>query len=357
MAVLWAQSRYREDGSVASALKEPGLTSNAACLASLMMSLAGLKMFTVLEELVVDNNLLGNDLLLPRLPKLHTLTALLEHLADVTPSLVYLSLLGNEACPNQLVSPDKDEDDYQRYRYFVLHKLPQLKFLDTRKVTQKEMMEAQARGAFMKVVRPKSEARPPLCHGAHIMLPKPWVKLAMQEGITSQRFACQLATSVKNRVLGNPRDELSCAGPDFHHTCAKNPLILSSLPDSLFVPSATDSQARQAQASAESCWLFLSPLIGRRQLRRQPLSVCEIAALARWPLSLIIRRMKRSKKKGFVKARAPCAAATELSSSPRGNGGPIISKAPDTLNLTADVARHYLLQQRRSRCVCSLLNV
>ncbi|KAF7667933.1 hypothetical protein LDENG_00039190 [Lucifuga dentata] len=69
----------------------------------------------------------------------------------------YLSLLGNEACPNQLVSLDKDEDDYQRYRYFVLHKLPQLKFLDTRKVTMKEVMEAKARGAFMKVVKPKSE--------------------------------------------------------------------------------------------------------------------------------------------------------------------------------------------------------
>lgn len=42
--------------------------------------------------------------------------ALLEHLAEVTPALEYLSLLGNEACPNQLVSMDKDEDDYQRYR-------------------------------------------------------------------------------------------------------------------------------------------------------------------------------------------------------------------------------------------------
>ncbi|GLD65117.1 leucine-rich melanocyte differentiation-associated protein, partial [Lates japonicus] len=70
-------------------------------------------MFIELEELVVDNNLLGNDLRLPR-----SYWALLEHLADVTPSLEYLSLLGNEACPNQLVSPDKDEDDYQRYRYF-----------------------------------------------------------------------------------------------------------------------------------------------------------------------------------------------------------------------------------------------
>uniref|UniRef100_A0AAZ3Q521 Leucine-rich melanocyte differentiation-associated protein n=1 Tax=Oncorhynchus tshawytscha TaxID=74940 RepID=A0AAZ3Q521_ONCTS len=131
-----------------------------------LRSLAGLKAFTGLEELVVDNNLLGNDLQLPRLPTLHTLTlnknqltdieALLEHLAEATPSLQYLSLLGNEACPNQLVSLDKDEDDYQRYRYFVLHKLPTLKFLDTRKVCKTEQQEAEARGAFMKVVKPMS---------------------------------------------------------------------------------------------------------------------------------------------------------------------------------------------------------
>ncbi|XP_035255807.1 leucine-rich melanocyte differentiation-associated protein isoform X2 [Anguilla anguilla] len=133
-------------------------------------SLAGLKAFSELEELIVDNNLLGNDLRLPRLPHLHTLTlnknqltdieSLLEHLAAATPSLEYLSLLGNEACPNQLVSLDKDEDDYQRYRYFVLHKLRGLKFLDTRKVTERERMEAETRGAFMKVVKPKSEEDP-----------------------------------------------------------------------------------------------------------------------------------------------------------------------------------------------------
>lgn len=42
--------------------------------------------------------------------------SLLDHVAEVAPSLEYLSLLGNEACPNELVSLDKDEDDYQRYR-------------------------------------------------------------------------------------------------------------------------------------------------------------------------------------------------------------------------------------------------
>ncbi|NWW80551.1 LRMDA protein, partial [Agelaius phoeniceus] len=132
-------------------------------------SLEGLKTFSYLEELILDNNLLGNDLLLPRLPHLHTLTLnknqisfqrntckiLLDHLAEVVPSLQYLSLLGNIACPNELVCKEKDEDDYQRYRYFVLHKLTNLKFLDTRKVTKREREEALIRGAFMKVVKPK----------------------------------------------------------------------------------------------------------------------------------------------------------------------------------------------------------
>uniref|UniRef100_A0A8B9GQC3 Leucine rich melanocyte differentiation associated n=1 Tax=Astyanax mexicanus TaxID=7994 RepID=A0A8B9GQC3_ASTMX len=126
-------------------------------------SLTGLKAFSQLEELIVDNNLLGNDLRLPGLPQLHTLTlnknriSFQPHLQEVTPALEYLSLLGNEACPNQLVSLDKDEDDYQRYRYFVLHKLKNLKFLDSRRVTAREQLEAEARGSFMKVVKPKFE--------------------------------------------------------------------------------------------------------------------------------------------------------------------------------------------------------
>lgn len=44
------------------------------------------------------------------------LERLLDHLAEVTPALEYLSLLGNVACPNELVSLEKDEEDYRRYR-------------------------------------------------------------------------------------------------------------------------------------------------------------------------------------------------------------------------------------------------
>ncbi|XP_032170017.1 leucine-rich melanocyte differentiation-associated protein isoform X2 [Mustela erminea] len=137
-------------------------------LAGTGRSLEGLSAFGSLEELILDNNLLGNDLVLPGLPRLHTLTlnknqitdleCLLDHLAEVTPALEYLSLLGNVACPNELVSLEKDEEDYKRYRCFVLHKLPNLKFLDARKVTRQEREEALLRGSFMKVVKPKASS-------------------------------------------------------------------------------------------------------------------------------------------------------------------------------------------------------
>ncbi|XP_062926234.1 leucine-rich melanocyte differentiation-associated protein isoform X2 [Mobula hypostoma] len=84
---------------------------------NLLRSLEGLEEFVCLEELILDNNLLRSDLQLPR--------------------------------------------------YFVLHKLPNLKFLDARKVTKKEQQEASTRGAFMKVVKPKDLAS---CEGDVNML-------------------------------------------------------------------------------------------------------------------------------------------------------------------------------------------
>nr|ACO51576.1 C10orf11 [Aquarana catesbeiana] len=98
--------------------------------ATFTRSLDGLEGFICLEELILDNNLLGNHVCLPLLPFLHTLTAnknqlteldhFLDSLAVSAPSLEYLSLLGNQACPNELVSKEKDEDDYQRYRFQVI---------------------------------------------------------------------------------------------------------------------------------------------------------------------------------------------------------------------------------------------
>ena len=55
------------------------------------------------------------------------------------PALSFLSLVGNECCPNLnvAVEGEDDEDDYQRYRYGVIFKIPKLKFLDFTSVTGK----------------------------------------------------------------------------------------------------------------------------------------------------------------------------------------------------------------------------
>ena len=43
------------------------------------------------------------------------------------------------------------------FRYFVLYKLPNLSFLDSRSVAETERKEAKRVGKFMKVVRPSDE--------------------------------------------------------------------------------------------------------------------------------------------------------------------------------------------------------
>lgn len=42
----------------------------------------------------------------------------------------------------------------QRYRYLVLHRLPSLRFLDSRAVSEAERDEARRVGPFMRIVRP-----------------------------------------------------------------------------------------------------------------------------------------------------------------------------------------------------------
>ncbi|XP_063237578.1 leucine-rich melanocyte differentiation-associated protein-like [Bacillus rossius redtenbacheri] len=129
-----------------------------------LRSLDGVERFSGLEELVLDNNCLSDGIVVPCLPRLHTLSLnknsitrlelLLTKISHSLPSLTYLSLLGNIACPNQLSDSEKDDEDYQRYRYYVLHRLPGLLFLDSTRVSPQERTEALCRGQYMKVVSP-----------------------------------------------------------------------------------------------------------------------------------------------------------------------------------------------------------
>lgn len=129
-------------------------------------TLKGLDQFTRLEELILDNNKLDDGIVFPHLANLRTLSlnnnqiidleALVNKIRQKFPALTYLSLLSNKACPNQLSDVDKDDSDYQRYRYFVIYMFPNLKFLDSRRVYSEERHEASVRGEFMRVRRPPS---------------------------------------------------------------------------------------------------------------------------------------------------------------------------------------------------------
>jgi hypothetical protein len=135
-----------------------------------LRSLHGLEKFDYVEELVLDQNGLSDEGLqtIPRLRRLHTLSlnknnitdldGLLALIKDRLPSLTYLSLLCNAACPDQLSASDKDDDDYRRYRLYVLCEIPQLKFLDFRAVSTDERLEAAQKGPYLRVVRPSLES-------------------------------------------------------------------------------------------------------------------------------------------------------------------------------------------------------
>ncbi|KAJ8985629.1 hypothetical protein NQ317_015125 [Molorchus minor] len=130
-----------------------------------LASLHGLEGFPQLRELVLDNNQLSDSLSFPYMPELHTLSLNKNNICDIEslllkirenlPNITYLSLLGNKACPNELSGAENDEEDYQRYRCYVLYHLPNLKFLDSNKVRESEKVEARRRGKFMNIIRPK----------------------------------------------------------------------------------------------------------------------------------------------------------------------------------------------------------
>lgn len=115
-----------------------------------------LEQFPYLEELICDNNNISDNTRFPKLKNLKILSCNKNNIEDIHvfidkvkilfPNLNYLSLLGNKACPNQLIDENKDEYDYSRYRKYVIYRLKNLKFLDNYQVTQdeKDMVERDA---------------------------------------------------------------------------------------------------------------------------------------------------------------------------------------------------------------------
>ena len=136
---------------------------------NLIKTLHGLGSCPNIEELILDNNDLSDDLDFPTLPRLHTLMLnknniqtlgeFLDKVERHLPALTYLSLLGNEACPNQLSDKEKGDEDYKRYRHYVLFRLPNLKFLDSSPVKDSERRAAKQIEEQLEAIR-KVKAAP-----------------------------------------------------------------------------------------------------------------------------------------------------------------------------------------------------
>lgn len=88
-----------------------------------------LKSFTKLETLVLDKNQITSHTKFPSLPRLTTLwvnhnqitnlSIFIDKLVDATPNLRYLSMLGNEACPNFLNNGTLAQ--YNDYRLEIIY--------------------------------------------------------------------------------------------------------------------------------------------------------------------------------------------------------------------------------------------
>eukprot|EP00771_Trimastix_marina_P001853 gnl/Trimastix_PCT/2959.p2 GENE.gnl/Trimastix_PCT/2959~~gnl/Trimastix_PCT/2959.p2 ORF type:complete len:248 (+),score=67.22 gnl/Trimastix_PCT/2959:881-1624(+) len=131
-------------------------------------AIQNIALFTALEDLVLDNNQLVSEQHFPNLPSVTTLWVNNNKIADikafldaVCPAfshLTYLSTLKNSACPHPLTGGN--EDDYRRYRLYVLSRLPSLNFLDSAPCTPEEIAEAKRRGQFCLPSRPAPLQRP-----------------------------------------------------------------------------------------------------------------------------------------------------------------------------------------------------
>ncbi|XP_076289286.1 leucine-rich melanocyte differentiation-associated protein [Lasioglossum baleicum] len=129
-----------------------------------LTSITAVKYFDRLQVLILDNNKLRDLRTLPQMPTLTTLSlnnnkisqidGVLKKIQECCPNLVYVSLLGNPGCPDQLTNPSTDEEDYNRYRLYAIYVLPpSLRFLDSRPVTREERINAEIRGKFSRTIK------------------------------------------------------------------------------------------------------------------------------------------------------------------------------------------------------------
>ncbi|KAF7285456.1 hypothetical protein GWI33_010628 [Rhynchophorus ferrugineus] len=73
-----------------------------------------------------------------------------------SPSSIFKTLVNNsKEFPDAVLQSRTPSKEENICRYFVLYHLPGLRFLDSNKVEEQELVEAKRRGQFMNVIRPK----------------------------------------------------------------------------------------------------------------------------------------------------------------------------------------------------------
>eukprot|EP01121_Diplochlamys_sp_Union-15-3_P007095 TRINITY_DN1773_c0_g1_i1.p1 TRINITY_DN1773_c0_g1~~TRINITY_DN1773_c0_g1_i1.p1 ORF type:complete len:226 (-),score=33.12 TRINITY_DN1773_c0_g1_i1:75-752(-) len=138
-------------------------TTNLTLSHNLITTVENLEKFTKLKSLILDNNCLTHNQNFVPLTSLETLWVnnnkidsldlFLNEVVVKFPNLTYISMLKNPCCPNYFVG--KDSASYQRYRYYVVSRLPCLRFLDSSLVTEEEKSEGKKLNA--KIARPTPE--------------------------------------------------------------------------------------------------------------------------------------------------------------------------------------------------------
>eukprot|EP01100_Stratorugosa_tubuloviscum_P001850 TRINITY_DN1420_c0_g4_i1.p1 TRINITY_DN1420_c0_g4~~TRINITY_DN1420_c0_g4_i1.p1 ORF type:complete len:245 (-),score=96.08 TRINITY_DN1420_c0_g4_i1:138-872(-) len=132
---------------------------------NLIEFVSNLEGFVNLQTLNLDSNKLTSNQNFASLRNLTTLSVNDNQIDDLVtfigcvsvafPKINFLSMLKNRACPNFFF--EKETNDYQKYRYYVLSKIPKLRYLDSTPVSEAERKEAARVGHLMVVARPKED--------------------------------------------------------------------------------------------------------------------------------------------------------------------------------------------------------
>jgi len=129
---------------------------------------ANFELLKKLEVLVLDKNSFESFAEWPVISTLHTLWlnnnnitdigALMDSIAKLFPNLKYLSLMKNPSVPDMYFS-DNEYEAYMRHRFYVIWRLKKLQFLDATAISAEERQEAEKKGKFMQVAKPKPQPK------------------------------------------------------------------------------------------------------------------------------------------------------------------------------------------------------